>query len=118
MHLAIPQQNVFNDGSQKPPASVLLTVDPGTTLTSCRCNRCVNLVSSSVPGMTPDEVSVSDSSGKVLLRRRFRRHRYHRGGPGPRPPPPTTSRPRARSPTSLDPLVGAGHYEVQVAGVT
>jgi flagellar M-ring protein FliF len=66
VHLAIPQQDVFNDGSQKPSASVLLTVHPGTTLTSAQVQSVLNLVSSSIPSMTPDEVSVSDSSGKVL----------------------------------------------------
>ncbi|MGX7681053.1 flagellar basal-body MS-ring/collar protein FliF [Jatrophihabitans sp. DSM 45814] len=66
VHLAIPQQTVFDDGSQKPTASVLLTTTPGTTLTSGQVQSVVNLVSSSVPGLTTDQVSVSDSSGKVL----------------------------------------------------
>jgi flagellar M-ring protein FliF len=66
VHLAIPQDNVFSDGTQKPTASVLLTVAPGTILTSNQVNSVINLVSSSVAGMTPDSVSVSDSTGKVL----------------------------------------------------
>ncbi|HST48196.1 flagellar basal-body MS-ring/collar protein FliF [Jatrophihabitans sp.] len=66
VHLAIPQQSVFTDGSQKATGSVLLTTDPGTTLTSGQVQSVVNLVSSSVPGMGPDQVSVSDASGKVL----------------------------------------------------
>jgi flagellar M-ring protein FliF len=66
VHLAIPQQSVFNDGTQKATASVLLTTDPGTTLTTGQVQSVVNLVSSSVPDLAADQVSVSDSSGKVL----------------------------------------------------
>lgn len=65
VNLAIPQDTVFNDNSSKPTASVLLTLDPGTTLTSSQVKAIVNLVSSSVPGMTADNVSLSDSTGKV-----------------------------------------------------
>ena len=66
VHLAIPQQSVFTDGTQKTTGSVLLTTDPGATLTSGQVQSVVNLVSSSVPGLAADQVSVSDASGKVL----------------------------------------------------
>ena len=66
VHLAIPQQSVFTDGNQKTTGSVLLTTDPGVTLTSGQVQSVVNLVASSVPGLTADQVSVSDASGKVL----------------------------------------------------
>ena len=66
VHLAIPQQDVFNDNTQKPTAAVLLSVNPGTTLTDSQVQSIVYLVSSSVPGMTPAGVTVSDSNGTVL----------------------------------------------------
>ncbi len=66
VHLAIPTQTVFNDGTQKTTASVLLTTLPGVMLTSSQVQSVVNLVSSSVPGLTADDVSVSDSGGHVL----------------------------------------------------
>jgi flagellar M-ring protein FliF len=66
VHLGIPQQTVFDDGSQKPTASVLLTTLPGTTLTSGQVQSVINLVSSSVPGLVPEQVSVSDANGRVL----------------------------------------------------
>jgi flagellar M-ring protein FliF len=66
VHLAIPQQTVFTDGTEKATGSVLLSTAPGTTLTSGQVQSVVNLVSSSVPGLTPDQVSVSDATGKVL----------------------------------------------------
>lgn len=66
VHLAIPQQSVFTDGTQKATGSVLLSTDPGITLSSGQVQSVVNLVSSSVPGLTADQVSVSDATGKVL----------------------------------------------------
>lgn len=66
VHLAIPQQNVFADGTTKPTASVLITTQPGSTLTTTQVQSIVNLVSSSVPSLAADQVSVSDSTGKVL----------------------------------------------------
>ncbi|MEO7262390.1 MAG: flagellar basal-body MS-ring/collar protein FliF [Jatrophihabitantaceae bacterium] len=66
VHLAMPQQSVFTDDTQKATGSVLLTTDPGATLSSGQVQSVVNLVSSSVPGLAADQVSVSDASGKVL----------------------------------------------------
>jgi flagellar M-ring protein FliF len=64
--LAIPQQNVFTDSNSKPTAGVLLTVAGGTTLTTSQVQSVVYLVSSSVPGMSADDVTVTDSTGNVL----------------------------------------------------
>lgn len=66
VHLAIPQQDVFNDGTQKPTAAVLLTTAAGTQLTSQQVQSIVYLVSSSVPNMDANSVTVSDSNGTVL----------------------------------------------------
>ena len=66
VNLAIPQQNVFNDNSQKPTAAVMLSVAPTTTLTSGQVQSITNLVSSSVPGLSTGNVTVSDSNGNVL----------------------------------------------------
>jgi len=66
VNLAIPQSDVFSDDSQKTTAAVLLTLKPGITLTNDQIRSVVNLVSSSVPGLSPNDVSVSDSTGKVL----------------------------------------------------
>jgi flagellar M-ring protein FliF len=66
VNLAIPQSDVFSDDSQKTTAGVLLTLTPGTTLSTDQVRSVVNLVSSSVPGLSANDVSVSDSTGKVL----------------------------------------------------
>lgn len=66
VHLAIPERDVFNDGSQNPTASVLLTLAPGKQLTSQQVQSVVNLVAFAVPGLQPENVTVADSAGKVL----------------------------------------------------
>jgi flagellar M-ring protein FliF len=116
VHLAIPQQDVFNDGSQKPSASVLLTVNPGSTLSSSQVQSVLNLVSSSIPGMTPDQVSVSDSTGKVLAAAGS----GVSGTSADDQDSATTaydSKAQGKIADILDSLVGPGHYKVQVAGV-
>ena len=116
VHLAIPKQDVFNDGSQKPSASVLLTLSPGTTLSSGQVQSVLNLVSSSIPNMTPDQVSVSDSTGKVLAAagagvtgatvddQRAATDAYNAKAQG-------------KIADILSSLVGPDHYKVQVNGV-
>lgn len=66
VHLAIPKQDVFNDGSKKPTAAVMVTTQPGVTLTTAQVQSVVYLVSSSVSELTPENVTVADSAGKVL----------------------------------------------------
>ena len=66
VHLAIPQQNVFNDGTQKPTAAVLLGLGGGTQLTTQQVQSIVYLVSSSVPNLSADVVTITDSSGRLL----------------------------------------------------
>jgi flagellar M-ring protein FliF len=66
VHLAIPQQNVFNDGTQKPTASVLLTTAASAQLTSEQVQSIAYLVSSSIPDMDPTAVTITDQKGNVL----------------------------------------------------
>jgi flagellar M-ring protein FliF len=66
VHLAIPQQDVFNDDTVKTTASVLVTTSPSQELTTDQVKSIVNLVAASVPGLTTDQVTVSDSAGHVL----------------------------------------------------
>lgn len=66
VHLAIPKQDVFNDGSKVPTAAVMITTQPGMTLSHPQVQSVVYLVSSGVPELVPENVTVADSSGKVL----------------------------------------------------
>src|SRR5215218_803825 len=66
VHLAIPQEDVFATDQSDPTASVLLDLKPGSKLSGEQVQAVTNLVSSSIEGMTPEEVTVADSSGAVL----------------------------------------------------
>ncbi|GIH97591.1 flagellar basal-body MS-ring/collar protein FliF [Planobispora siamensis] len=66
VHLAIPQKDVFADDAAKPTASVLVTTQAGKPLTGSQVKAVVNLVGSSVEGMSPEDVTLADSTGKVL----------------------------------------------------
>lgn len=66
VHLAIPQKDVFTDEQQPPTASVLVQTNPGRTLTPEQVQAVVHLVASSIDGLDPDNVTVADSTGRVL----------------------------------------------------
>jgi flagellar M-ring protein FliF len=66
VHLALPNQNGFFREQQKPSASVLLSLHPGRPLDRSQIAGIVHLVSSSVPEMKPEAVSVLDDTGKLL----------------------------------------------------
>jgi flagellar M-ring protein FliF len=66
VHLALPNQNGFFREQQKPTASVLISLNVGRTLDRTQLAGIVHLVSSSVPEMNPNAVSVLDDTGKLL----------------------------------------------------
>jgi flagellar M-ring protein FliF len=66
VHLAIPEDDVFAADEKQASASVLLKTRPGQTLDSGQVQAVVNLVGSSIEGMSPDNVTVADAEGKVL----------------------------------------------------
>jgi flagellar M-ring protein FliF len=66
VHLAIPEKDVFTRETDAPKASVLVDTAPGRDLTSAQVQAVVNLISSAVEGLEPGNVSLADSSGKVL----------------------------------------------------
>jgi flagellar M-ring protein FliF len=66
VHLAIPKPSVFLRETQKPTASVLLTLFPGKTLERTQVSGIVHLVASSIPELQVRNVSVLDQSGSLL----------------------------------------------------
>lgn len=66
VHLALEQPSAFLRERSKPAASVMLTLAGGRTLGDQQVQAIVNLVASSVPGMSPDGVSVADQNGRLL----------------------------------------------------
>jgi flagellar M-ring protein FliF len=66
VHLAIPKQSVFVKEQQKPSASVVLALYAGRTLDAGQVNAIVHLISSSVPNMPAQAVTVVDQTGTLL----------------------------------------------------
>ena len=66
VHLALPPAKVFSDQQDPPTASVLIDTAAGTTFDAEQVQAIVHLVASSIDGLDPGNVTVADSSGKVL----------------------------------------------------
>ena len=66
VHLAIPKQTAFLRDEQKPTASVLVALHPGRHLEPAQVAGIVHLVSSSVPQLSPNQVSVIDQDGTLV----------------------------------------------------
>src|SRR5512135_2627572 len=66
VHLAIPKPSVFVKEQQKPSASVVLSLRAGSALDAGQVSAIVHLISSSVPNMPPQGVTVVDQNGTLL----------------------------------------------------
>jgi len=66
VHLAMPRESLFVRDRQEPTASVLVTLYPGRTLSEAQVAAITWLVSSSVPKLTPENVSIVDQTGRLL----------------------------------------------------
>lgn len=66
VHLATPEATVFVRDKADPSASVIVTLEPGRTLSDAQVRSIVNLVASSVPGMKPEAVTIVDQAGALL----------------------------------------------------
>ena len=64
VHLSIPEDELFTDQEEAPTASVV--IDTAGSIGSQAVDGIVNVVASAVPGMSPDGVTVTDSSGRML----------------------------------------------------
>ena len=66
VHLAIPEKSVFVRDQTPPTASVFVSLKNGRKLDQTQVLAITNLVSSSVPGMNPSNVSIIDQYGNLL----------------------------------------------------
>lgn len=69
VHLAIPRPSVFVREAQSPSASVMVELERARALEPEQVAGIVHLVSSSVSGLSPKQVTVVDQSGNVLSAR-------------------------------------------------
>ena len=66
VHLALPEKSVFVRDQTPPSASVFVNLKNGRKLDKTQILAITNLVSSSVPGMNPGNVSIVDQFGNLL----------------------------------------------------
>ncbi len=67
VHLAIPRPSVFLRDQQKPSASVFLNLGGGKRLDPSQVSGIVHLVSSSVPDLPTQNVTIVDQNGNLLV---------------------------------------------------
>lgn len=69
VHLATPERSVFVRNSRTTTASVFLTLHAGGELSDSQVAAIANLVASSVPDLTPENVTIVDQRGNLLSRK-------------------------------------------------
>ncbi len=68
VHLAMPKPTLFVREQKAPSASVTLNLQPGRALDEGQISAIVHMVSSSVAGLPPGNVTVVDQTGRLLTR--------------------------------------------------
>jgi flagellar M-ring protein FliF len=66
VHLVLPSKSLFIEEQSLPSASIMLKLAAGTELNGRQVQSIVNLVATSVEGLTKERVTVSDTSGRLL----------------------------------------------------
>jgi len=69
VHLALPEKRLFKDQQKQATASVIIKLAPGKRLSEAQTDGIVHLVSSSIEGLDPGQVTVIDQNGNVLSRK-------------------------------------------------
>jgi flagellar M-ring protein FliF len=69
VHIVTPKESLFVEEQKKSTASVLVKTRSGMTLAPPQVEGIVNLVSSAVEGLEPGNITIVDTTGKVLFKR-------------------------------------------------
>ncbi len=68
VHLVMPKRNLFEREAVRPSASVVLNLQDQSRMPAEETRAVRHMVSSAVPGMKAEDVTVVDSNGKILAR--------------------------------------------------
>lgn len=68
VHLVLPERSVFAARREQGSASVVVKLRPGRELGAQEVGAVVHLVSSAVPGLSPDRVALATTEGALLRR--------------------------------------------------
>ncbi len=66
VHIALPEKSLFIEQQDEPTASVVLKLTSGRRLTPEQVTGITHLVSSSIVGLSPDNVTIVDTTGRIL----------------------------------------------------
>ncbi len=66
VHIAAPTKSVFVTEEEKTTAGVLIETKTGAKISGAQVKSIVHMVASSVEGLSPEEISVTDQTGAVL----------------------------------------------------
>lgn len=66
VHIVVPEPTIFLDNQKEAKASVVVKCTPGRTLSKEQIRGITHLISSSVDGLSPQNISVIDFEGKLL----------------------------------------------------
>lgn len=66
VHIVIPEDKLFKEDEHSPTASVILTLASSSGLSQSHIKGIARLISSSVEGLVPEQVTIIDSHGNVL----------------------------------------------------
>ncbi|MBF0564002.1 MAG: flagellar M-ring protein FliF [Nitrospirae bacterium] len=68
VHLALPEKSLFVKDKETATASILVKLKPGRSLSQSQVQGIVHLVSSSIEGLNPGDITIVDNNGTMLTR--------------------------------------------------
>ena len=66
VHIVLPEDSLYKKNEKPATASILLMLKPETKLTTPEVKGIVNLVSHSVQGLSPENITIVDEAGNIL----------------------------------------------------
>ena len=66
VHVAMPERSLYKDEDEPPSASVVVSLKPGHRLSTAQVRGVVHLLAASVPGLTPERITLVDEAGAPL----------------------------------------------------
>jgi flagellar M-ring protein FliF len=69
VHIATPRESVFIEDAKPPSASISVQLKGREKLAKDQIQAVVNLVASAVPGLTPENITLVDTTGRLLYRK-------------------------------------------------
>ena len=66
VHIVLPEDSLYKKNEKPATASILLMLKPETKLTTSEVKGIVNLVSHSVQGLAPENITIVDEQGNIL----------------------------------------------------